>query len=200
MAEISPSEKKRLIARIKQRKLSPADLARRGLLKRIRVPIPRRQDGRMLKGIIREFEKAGLDIKKLKDLTKVEQRERDRLLKKQLAASKKALAAIKDPFRYGIEERVKTLKLLSTARPGQIDHVVLDTPFLIWAHPDNILDGEKIEPFKSVAKFHFQPVAEDKGSLWDTSFWFFWQNNYGQEVLINAETLITRKGVCMCWG
>src|SRR5262245_45922268 len=130
MAEISPSEKNRIIARIKQRKLSPADLARRGLLKRMPAPIPRRRDGRALKKVIRELEKTGLDIKKLSELAKREQRERDSLFKKQMAASKKALAAIKDPFRYGIEERIKTLKLLSTTRPGQVDHVILDTPLL----------------------------------------------------------------------
>jgi hypothetical protein len=200
MAQISASETKQIIAQIKQRKLTRADLARRGLLKRVPGLIPRRQDSRVLKKVIREFEKTGLDIKKLSEPAKREQRERDSLFKKQVASSKKALAAIKDPFRYGIEERIKTLKLLSTTRPGQVDHVILDTPLLIWAIPYDRLDDQKIEPSKSVAKYHFQTKAEDNGSQWEISFYFLWQNNYGQEVMINAETLVTRKGLCMAWG
>jgi len=88
MAKISAPEKKRIIARIKRRKLSPADLARRGLLNRAVTPATIPFDE-----VRRTLEKAGLDIKKLvekvgllekpSEISKREQRaELDRLLKK----------------------------------------------------------------------------------------------------------------------
>jgi hypothetical protein len=115
---------------------------------------------------------------------------------KNMAAAKKTRAAMKDLFRHGIEERVKALKLLATARPGQVDHVILDTPFLIWAHPDGMLDSAVIKPLKSFATFEFEVngVIDPFPLVYDVEFWFFWQNDYDQEVMINAETLVTLNG------
>jgi hypothetical protein len=200
MAKISASEMKRIMGQIKRRKLTPADLARRGLLTRtVASSATRRFD---------EFRptlgKSGLE--KLGKISEREQRAQlDRLLKNQMAGNKKPLAAIKNPFRYGIEERVKTLKLLSKlARPGQVDHVILDTPFLIWAHPDSILQNSVIRPRNSSATLAFvvnslqpDPGQDFTARQYNAQFWFVWTNNYGQEVMINAETFVTANGSCI---
>jgi hypothetical protein len=200
MARISASETKRIIAQIKRRTSSPTDdLARWGLLHRASAPVTRSGEFR------RALEQAGMDIKKIVEkagldigkLDKIRKREQGRLRKTKRAAAKKVLASINDDsFRHGIQERVKTWKLLS-ALPDQVDHVVLDTPILIWANPYGILDDWKIEPQASTAKFHFyeQDIPEDLVPLIRmVSFYFLWQNNYGQEVMINAETFFLIRG------
>ena len=190
MAKISASEKKRIIARLKRRKLSPADLIRRGQLNRTLVPSGRLDAARLM------FERR-LGIMKRGETAKHEQHELQRFRDKQMAAAKKAFAAIKDPFRYGIKERIKTLKRLSTfPRPAEIDNVILDTPILIWAYPyDSILDDAGIQPSDSWAKFKFTVSgAEQQSTDFKVVFFYLWQNDYGRDVMINAETFITSSG------
>jgi lambda repressor-like predicted transcriptional regulator len=90
MATTTASEKKRLIAQIKRRRPSLADLARRGLLNRTLAPPTGRFDEarRTLKkaglDIEKLVEKTGLDINKLREIAKRErrtQREQDRIQK-----------------------------------------------------------------------------------------------------------------------
>jgi hypothetical protein len=208
MAKISASEMKWIIAQIKRRSPSPVDLAQRGLVNRTwpsasgRFEEVRSTLERAGLDVKKLVEKAGLDIHKLKEIEKREQRERGHIRKKQTAAAQKALAATKNPFRHGIDERLKTLSRLAAVRPGQVDHVILDTPFLIWAHPDNMLESSVIQPSKSIAGFSFMvstpptdPGQDFKHSDNDVSFWFIWQNNYGQEVMINAEASFIAKGI-----
>jgi hypothetical protein len=166
------------------------------VLKRPTVTATRHVDERVIKEAIRAFEKTGIDLKKINELAKLSQREKDRLKKQ--PPVKKALTSIKDPFRRGIEERLKTLKLLSTVHyPHGTDHVILDTPILIWSFPPSILDDAKIEPSKSIAKCHaWLEGGDDYDTLYQTTFYFLWQNNYGQEVIINAETFVNVKGGC----
>jgi len=60
-----------------------------------------------------------------------------------------------------------------------------------------MLDNAVYEPLKSIANFAFTAHAPPKVSgQYEASFYFLWPNNYGQEVLINAETSVTAKGSC----
>ena len=110
MAKISASAKKRLIAQLKRRKLSPADLARRGLFNRTLVLSGRFEAARLM------FERR-LGVMKGDETAKDAQHELERFRKKQMAAAKKALAAIKDPFRYGIKERDQDVEALFNLPP-----------------------------------------------------------------------------------
>ena len=90
MTKISASAKKRLIARLKRRKLSPADLVRRGQFNRTLVQSDRVEAARLM------FERR-LGVKKGDETAKDAQHELERFRKKQMAAAKKGFRGDQGP-------------------------------------------------------------------------------------------------------
>ncbi len=112
MTQISASEKKRIIAAIKRRK--PSDnLALKGLIQRPQPPASYRQFEKRLTQLM---EKAGVDVHKLNETIRRQQRERPRLVEKPSQIDKKTVAAATRAFRYGIKERRRSARLLASLR------------------------------------------------------------------------------------
>jgi hypothetical protein len=126
--QIGAAEKKRLIAAIKRR--NPSDrLALSGLVQRSQLSARHRQ---FAQAFTQLMEKAGVDVYKLNEAIPRQQRERPPLVEKRSPIDKKTAATALRAFRYGIEERRRSAKLLA-ALDTQPVSIFLDTPFFIYA-------------------------------------------------------------------
>lgn len=70
----------------------------------------------------------------------------------------------------------------------------IDSPFLIWASPTNMLSDSQIEPWKSRAKFGFRSEA-DQGFR-EVSFYYLWQNPSDRFAVVNVDGYLILNGFC----
>ncbi len=105
---------------------------------------------------------------------------------------KNSSAAAKD-LDHQVASRRKALDALtaSTFKPVVEN---LDSPFLIWATPANILTDSQIEPFASRAKFFFQSTARSGTRQLD--FYYLWRNPVDRFAVINIDGYLVLNGFC----
>jgi len=87
-----------------------------------------------------------------------------------------------DTFRHAIDARFKAFELAKSAIVKPSTLVVLDTSFLIWTQPSNMLTASHIQAQNSTAKVHYavdsdSPDLEPSDSVIPLlSFYFQWEN------------------------
>jgi hypothetical protein len=108
-------------------------------------------------------------------------------------------------LRSGVDGRRKTLDLLDAGQPAAAQHVVLDSPFLIWTKPLVAVEDSTIEPWNSRAKIHFMRsnysggwgtgLLEDRGTE-ELSFYFLWDNPGEGWALVTIDGFLVLNGFC----
>jgi hypothetical protein len=101
-----------------------------------------------------------------------------------------------DTFRNGIDAGSNLLDI------GNVSNVTLDTPFLIWAQPSNMLVGSSIEPSFSTAKIRHavstDQIGDDGTESVSLSFYFQWQNPSSNPV--SVANVATRPAISGKWA
>jgi hypothetical protein len=88
-----------------------------------------------------------------------------------------------------VDSRRKATKALTSPKPF---FETIDSPFLIWASPANMLSDSQIEPWKSRAKFGFRSEA-DQGFR-EVSFYYLWQNPSDRFAVVNVDGYLIFNG------
>jgi len=127
--------------------------------------------------------------------------------KRALAARKKLAAGPVAGESSGVqvEKRQETLRLAAESRyeaakfvgGGLFRNVVLlDKPFLIWAHPSNILWDSSTEPRNSWAKIHVEDDGLHPGVdfLDRLTFWYVWENDTAYTTVVDVSAYTTVSG------
>jgi hypothetical protein len=104
-------------------------------------------------------------------------------------------------FRHGIESRRKAFDLLANVRPPYTPtYIKIDTAFLIWplrygSEASNILYDSHIEPLNNWAKI-FSSIRDSEHFLLqdELNFYFLWQNETGQDAVVNVESYLMLNG------
>jgi hypothetical protein len=119
------------------------------------------------------------------------------------AVARCAAATRFEKLRHGAENRRKALELVASL--GQAYTTTrLSTPFLIWALRDwfdatNILMDTHIEPGNNWAKIYSEYKREWDDGFWhqdELIFYFFWQNDTGQDAVVNVSSYLLLNGRC----
>ena len=105
-------------------------------------------------------------------------------------------------FRSGVAGRIGAHELRAVpVQPGLPIYTRIETPFLIWAFRNggaaNFLGDTHIEPLNSSARFqtmwrHVQII----GPTDQVVFYFMWQNDTGQDAVVNVESYLMLMGSC----
>jgi hypothetical protein len=179
---ISASEKKKIIAAIKRSKTSN----QLNLTRLMQRPRPSLRHRPFVRSLTQLLEKGDVDVRKLTETLRRKRSMPPRLIERRPQTEKKAVAAAKQAFRYGIEERRKSAAQLA-ALDSQPASIFLDTPIFID------LTDSTIAPWTSTGKFKVT-WDEDVDTTAIFNFDFFWRNESFQDVLISAASVLIAKG------
>jgi len=122
-----------------------------------------------------------IPFEKIDKIAADNEKERRQILEKEKADAYKLLPHM-DTFRHAIDARFKAFELAKSAIVKPSTLVVLDTPFLIWTQPSNMLTASHIQARNSTAKVHYavdsdSPDLEPSDSVIPLlSFYFQWEN------------------------
>jgi len=198
MAKITPSEVKRVISAMKNRRELALLQANRE--RRAQILASQRKVEKRLQPLLT---KVGLDLNKIEKIETIlveNQKELRRTLEKRTTHVDKVFARIKDTFRHAIDARVKALELANRAKPRAAPtFILLDTPFFIWAEPSNWLIDSHVSRKESFAKVRFTESAKDQLPRIPhrVSFYYVWQNDESDTTaLLNVATYLVLKGWC----
>jgi len=198
MAQITPSEVKRVISAMKHR--PELALLQANREQRAQILASQRKVEKRLQPFLK---KAGLDLKiieKIETLLVQNQTELRRTLKKGTTQVDQVFARIKDTFRHAIDARVKALEVANRAQPDATPtFILLDTPFFIWAEPSNWLIDSHVSRKESFAKVRFEESAKDQLPRIPhrVSFYYVWENDESDRTaLLNVTTYVVLKGWC----
>lgn len=164
-------------------------------------------DHRLLDGALAAgLAKAGVDVGQWEEeLARTRSGGRDRLEVLKADAVRQSSTHAKE-LRSGVEGRRRTLELLADAgQSAAAEHVVLDSPFLIWTKPLVAVDDSTIEPWNSRAKIRFTrsnysggwgtALLEDRGTE-ELSFYFLWDNPGDGWALVTIDGFLVLNGFC----
>lgn len=206
VAEASPGERGRLeAARLKDALIAAREVddRRAAWLERIRPPARVRAsaDG-ALAGALAQA--AGIDVTQWEAELATSRAAVRRHLQAAKADAVRGSGARAAELREGVAARRKALELV-TAVPGELEHVWLDRPLVIWRSGVVDLEDSAIEPWNSHAKIMVSAswerhgwsgayLEEDRpGTL---SFFYFWENSTSGYVVVDVYGILLLNGYC----
>jgi hypothetical protein len=134
-----------------------------------------------------------IDLDRFERIHAQNQVELNRLHEARRAEAIKSSSTATKNFAYQIESRRKAIDALQAAKFKPIVENI-DSPFLIWATPSNILTDSQIEPFKSRAKILFTSTA--RSGVRELSFYYLWRNPSDRFAVINIDGYLVLNGFC----
>jgi hypothetical protein len=137
--------------------------------------------------------KLQIDLDRFERIHTRHQIDLNRLHEAQRAAAIKNSPRIAGDFANRIEDRRTAIDTLQAAKFKPVVENI-DSPFLIWATPANILTDSHIEPYNSRAKFFFTSTA--KSGVREVSFYYLWQNPSNRIAVINIDGFLAFNGFC----
>jgi hypothetical protein len=125
-------------------------------------------------------------------------------LQSQTADVAKYFSSTEEAFRRAMEGRRKALEQLAALAPPSLPtYVRLETPFMIWADPPDILLDSHIEAENNWAKVYSeygQSVKHPERDYWNLDqvhFYFFWENDkLGADAVVNVTSNLMLNGIC----
>jgi hypothetical protein len=201
MVTISPSEVERVVSALPNRRV--LDFPRRIIQPHSAEFLA--NERKLAETIRASLKKSGIEVEKIEKTLADNQKEQRAIVEKEQTEAYKRLPQM-DTLRHGIDARFKAFEFLtSTNVIKATTFVVLDTPFLIWAQPSNVLTASHIEPRNSTANIRHEV---DSDSLDDTpgnseivsvGFYFQWENSsLNPAVLLNVSSHLAVKGLWEC--
>lgn len=92
-----------------------------------------------------------------------------------------------------VDARRKNLDGLLALNPKPFLETI-DSPFLIWASPSNMLSDSTIESWKSRAKFQFRSEADS--GFREVTFYYLWRNPSDRFAVVNVDGFLILNGFC----
>jgi len=152
-----------------------------------------RTNQRALENLVASYlTKAGFEVDKFEKIREQHQTELRRILEERKAEAVKHSSYVKETFRYGVDNRVKTVEQLQAPPKYEL----LNSPFLIWQTQGIDFPETHVEPSNSRAKF---TLHSDKSSgSEEMSFYFLWDNPSDKFAVINVDGYLIVNGFCRC--
>jgi hypothetical protein len=192
MAKVHASEVKRVISVVQNRRVLD-------FVNHVRPHGPEfMANQRKLAERIRPLLAKGIELEKIDKIVAENRAEQQQLLEKEKADAYKLLPRM-DTLRHGIDERLKASKLANLPNINPPKFITLDTPFLIWAQPSNVLTASHIEPGNSTAQINYKQssvnLEPDNTDTVTVGFYFQWENSSSTPVLLaNIASHLAVKG------
>jgi hypothetical protein len=142
------------------------------------------------------FADAGIDIEKISQIMTQHQHDVRRILQKQKAETSKEIAALRNTFQQGIENKRKALEQIA-GRPYLTTPIPILTPFFIYALPAGMLTDSHTEASNNWAKIAYTDSMDTSSGTAKLSFYFAWQNPTNYLAVINCDADIVVNGTCM---